>query len=455
VNIPFITSFVAVIFFASRVFACTEETLSPKIRILQLSSLPDKLVPFAGGFVYNPLVAYILSTRYRKKLKKKRYQLLKGHNQKIVSVAITPDGSVVATGAPDNTARIWHVKTASCTRIIREPIEYIYSIALSANAQRLLTGSYFNHCAHVWDIPTGKREHCLKGHTWRIRSVTMSADGSHGITGSEDCSARWWNLDTGKCLGKFPGPMWIVSTVTMTPDGKFALIAGWEKRIFVWNLTQGTRIKTLQYHVGDLCSVAISGNGRYCLVGADDDTALWDLATEKRVTIKCSYEDSFHVALTENGDYGLLGPCLWDLVNHKKLLMLTDTIKNKSCANAITPNASYAVLGYEDSNARVWKLTMPRCLRNELRQITITQALFLNEVIAKALRARPGFIRILHLYHYAANREENDYYAAYETLPPITRSLIAPNIRLHDECGPEQSRWQKLKEWHAKIRDHL
>ena len=43
----------------------------------------------------------------------------------------------------------------------------------------------------------------LKGHTAAVTSVTVTPDGKHAVSGSEDKTLRLWDLTTGGCVREF------------------------------------------------------------------------------------------------------------------------------------------------------------------------------------------------------------------------------------------------------------
>ena len=88
---------------------------------------------------------------------------LEGHGSAVGSVVFSPDGTRLATGSDDRTARLWDLATGAETARLEGHEGAVMSVAFSPDGTRLATGSA-DRTARLWDLATGAETARLEGH---------------------------------------------------------------------------------------------------------------------------------------------------------------------------------------------------------------------------------------------------------------------------------------------------
>ncbi|MEG4987323.1 serine/threonine protein kinase [Microcoleus sp. BR0-C5] len=163
-----------------------------------------------------------------------------GHSSFVNSLAISPDGKILASGSWDKTIKIWNLETTE------------------------LIGT-------------------LTGHSDRVNSVAISYDGKMLVSGSSDETIKFWNLHSGDLLCTFPGHSMEVNSVAINPKGLvIASCGGADNTIKLWNLRSGELLRTLRGHSDNVNAVVFSPDGKILASGSSDATSkVWDVESGK------------------------------------------------------------------------------------------------------------------------------------------------------------------------------
>ncbi|MEW6217341.1 MAG: hypothetical protein AB1543_06640, partial [Candidatus Bipolaricaulota bacterium] len=74
-----------------------------------------------------------------------------GHDSCAVTVAVSPDGTLLASGSLDETARLWDPESGVCVAVLEGHGAVLAEVAFSPDGSLLLTASD-NGMVWVWDV---------------------------------------------------------------------------------------------------------------------------------------------------------------------------------------------------------------------------------------------------------------------------------------------------------------
>ena len=214
---------------------------------------------------------------------KKEIRIIRGHDSYVNSLAISPDGNTLISGGADKTVNIWNISTGKEIRRLKGHSDPINSVAISLDWKTLASGSA-DKTIKIWDISKGKEIRTLQGHSQPVNSVMISSDGQTLASGSADKTIKIWDISSGKEIRTLQGHSQPVNSVAMSPDGQILASASADKTIKIWNVNTGEEIRTLARHSNYVNSVAISPDGQTLVSGSADKTIkIWNLFTGEEI----------------------------------------------------------------------------------------------------------------------------------------------------------------------------
>jgi WD40 repeat protein len=218
------------------------------------------------------------------------------------AVAFSADGKRLVVGGGDWTKRrpgdlkVRDAATGKVLLDLKGHEDYVLSVAMSKDGQRIVSGCR-DATAKVWDAATGKELLTLKGHTVMIHSVALSPDGKRIVTAgggrfivekgvasikhddAGDGEIRVWDAASGKSLFELSGQKHRVQSATFSPDGKLIAAGGWDTTLSVWDAQTGRRRATLRAKTPvTVNSVTFTHDGNRLVSGGDDGrVSVWEL----------------------------------------------------------------------------------------------------------------------------------------------------------------------------------
>jgi WD40 repeat protein len=318
------------------------------------------------------------------------------HDDAVISVAVSPDSTLAASGGYDGTARIWKVDTGEeVGRITLPEGGAIWSVAFSPNSQFLAAGGCdefggepskcIKGIVYLLELSTGKVTSLQVHDNW-VNSVAFSPDNHFVLSGGDDASARLWDLYVGEEVlakslrlekplkGKLsqenpslPSSVW---DVAFRPQGDLFAIGVCDEfsedgAACVQGSMRVIKLSTLQEILVSQFSdwvwdVAFSPNGNFVLAGSyDTSAAIYEIRHgEPTIRVRFIQDTGIRsVALNSDGSLAVTGGengivQVWEVATREQVAQVihADTVFSV----AFSPDDSFVLSASGDGTARAW-----------------------------------------------------------------------------------------------------
>jgi serine/threonine protein kinase len=244
--------------------------------------------------------------------------------------------------------------TAPEARVFTGHEEIVWSVVLSKDGQRLLSGSH-DETVRLWDVATGQERLCMKGHSAAVRGVAISPEGTHALSASDDKTIRLWDLTTGRELRRFIGYAGPVACVAFSSDGKRALAGTRDRAVQLWEVASGNLLRTFKGHSSEVNAVAFFPHSGILVSAGRSSVRLWQAGKQymkigkptTAITCMACTADLIAFGCSDCSAY------LWDQRNNRETARLAGH-RAPIAGLAFTPDGKRVLSGSKDGNLRLW-----------------------------------------------------------------------------------------------------
>jgi WD40 repeat protein len=186
------------------------------------------------------------------------------------SVAVSPDGTKIASGNADGSVKIWSV-SGPLLRNMKSHDDVVTAVVYAPNGRTVVSGSK-DGTVGISDTATGQELARLTDHSGQILSVALSPDGKWVAAGGSGNTAIIWNASTGRVAHVLTTGLSPVQTVAFSRDGRRLAVGGNDARIEIWDPSSGQLVRNVTGSARSVRAMAFSADGKRLASGGDDRT---------------------------------------------------------------------------------------------------------------------------------------------------------------------------------------
>ncbi len=176
------------------------------------------------------------------------------HRDQVLDIALSPDGTLVATGSRDTTARVWNLEKGEAVTPWLRHSNKVEQVAFSRSGKLLLTRETDRSpigwevpdqgegAASVWQMPQGKLLFRLP-HTNVVRHAELSPDEQMVVVACSDGFARVWRVSDHSLVHAFAHPR-DVYHASFSPDARLLVTSCKDDNVRLWEIASGKLLRS-------------------------------------------------------------------------------------------------------------------------------------------------------------------------------------------------------------------
>lgn len=292
---------------------------------------------------------------------------LYGHALPVRGVAITGNGTLVASCSDDRTVRLWNVSsgtdvTAEKMRGINDPHhDAVESVAISKDGRWVVSGDN-DSAFHIVDLVRKKAIPFSHSSDSAIDGVAVDPNGRYAALGSNAGVVRLYSLNPVTELNHKALGTGAIYQVTFSPNGRELLGASQDKYIHRFSLPDMSELTPIKTKAS-LWDAVYTPDGKQIIAGdASNHVTLWDPVSGK---LLCDFDQGTSVTCVDStvvdGDLWIASTVedgtikLWS-VGAKKLLYTLRGHLAYVYPDAFSSNGQWLVSGGIDGTVRLWNM---------------------------------------------------------------------------------------------------
>lgn len=263
-----------------------------------------------------------------------------------------------------------------CLRVLQAHSERVLGVSITADGRHAVTGSNDNTLI-LWDLQSGECLKTIKPHTDYLKNLDATPDLNMIVTsgGSQDPVIRMWSYKDLESRGSLAGHTDRINDLRITPDGHFAISGSSDMSVRVWDIVKGECIANFSKHTSDVVCVDISLDGKTGVSGGYDNAIyVWDI-TGKRCIRSFKDNEDLGYAVKLSIDNKILFTCcgyddrnikvaikVWDMSSGECIKTLLGHEYAINCLET-TYDGKYLVSASMDKTIKVWDLHTFQCIK--------------------------------------------------------------------------------------------
>jgi WD40 repeat protein len=220
------------------------------------------------------------------------------HDGPVSCLAVDPRNHLCFTGGGDCRIRFWSLPNGKLQKTVMahkrlerlswlppEP-ESVLCLAVSPDGTLLASGGTDGKVL-LWNLPSGSLAQTIHAHVGSVTSLTFTPDSRTLVSGGVDRRVHLWRVQDGSDVATLTDHFGDINVLVTNPEGDILATSGGgglgiDRSVRLWRLPDASPIAALGGHERAVVALAFNASGSVlCTGGGDGNIAIWSAELER------------------------------------------------------------------------------------------------------------------------------------------------------------------------------
>jgi WD40 repeat protein len=199
------------------------------------------------------------------------------------AAAISPNGDLLASAANDQRIRVFRLQGGQVVKTLEGHRAMIRSLIIHFDGRSMYSAG-FDGSIRFWRFPYGPELKMLQPGQAEIFSLALGAGGNHLLSAGADCLVRVWTLPEGTAVREMAGHKDTITHLAASQSSELVASAGRDGMIRIWNYVSGGLVRAIENAGGALTALCLHPNDQVLIGGrSSGEISLWSLSTGREI----------------------------------------------------------------------------------------------------------------------------------------------------------------------------